>query len=379
MEGQAVALYTSSTLLSREPVAPTVKLVAYIFLSMLLSSCAHGEVPAAVVDSQAQSRLEAALRKRDELAQQFANSPPPLREKCELSAGDCMIEIRDQRSSLLARHPDRLVACPDSADLDARLRCAALAHPEPVFSDNGPPPDTTPEFSRFYSREGACLKEMITCTVTAVEQAAASVREAKKEKHRGEVEGTAEAVAARTAVSTVTEKAKYVRMTLPVRCDDLCPPGDELDPCLERAQAQLGRFEDELSKDTGYDAKAALDIYTKSHVSEAACYEPELKCLLAKLSDFGATGETRQMVDRNLSLIEERQRLVGQVSANVATRCIDEGKALHQANILQRFQDYVGQSKLYFRFQLDRAFMDMHAAQISCLKSRLGKSGKGQR
>ena len=42
----------------------------------------------------------------------------------------------------------------------------------------------------------------------------------------------------------------------------------------------------------------------------------------------------------------------------------------HQADIIDCFQAYVNQTVMYFRYQLEKAFLAMHGSQVECLKNR---------
>jgi hypothetical protein len=341
-----------------------------LIASVLLSGCAGASPAPSSSAGDAEHRLDAAIRNRDQLSQEFTANPPEIRSRCEAAAGDCLIALRERRSDLMKKYIDLVYLCPPTDDQDTRFRC--------VVGKRDPATDTRPtdriqQFGDYFQDEGACLTELIKCTATQKKATIVADRKTKNQERRREIETSSEAVAARSAVGAVEEKVKYVRLTFPVQTDDICVP-EGREACLEQANQQLAGLDAELAKDDRYDAKAALAAYQASKQSELACHQPELKCLLGKLPEFGANAETLRLVDRNFELIEERQKLASQVDDAVAEKCLKAGVEQHQADILQRYQDYVGQSKLYFRFQLERAFLALHSSQVECLKHRTKRS-----
>ena len=341
-----------------------------LLVSVLLSGCAGASRAPSSTDGDAQRRLDAVLQKRDQLSREFAANPPAIRTRCEATAGDCLIALRERRTDLMKQYIDLVYLCPPTDDQDVRFRCV-VGKRDPVAGTS--PTDRARQFGDYFQDEGACLTELIKCTGTQKKAAVVASREATRKERRRHIGNSPAAVAARSAVAAVQEKVKYVRLTFPVQTDDICVP-EGREACLEQANQKLAGLDAELAKDDGYDAKAALAAYQTSQQTELGCYQPELKCLLGKLPQFGATSETLRLVDRNFALIEERQKLASQVDDGVAQKCIQTGVEQHQAEILQRYQDYVGQSKLYFRFQLERAFMAMHSSQVDCLKHRTKRS-----
>jgi hypothetical protein len=349
---------------------PMTRFTHILLASVFLSGCAGASPAPSSAEGDAEHRLDAALRNRDQLTQQFTANPPEIRNKCEAKAGDCMIALRERRSDLMKKYVDLVYLCPPTDDQDARFRCV-VGKRDPTTDTR--PTDRVQQFGDYFQDEGTCLTELIKCTATQKKAAIVAGRETTRQERRREIETSSAAVAARSAVTAIEEKVKYVRLTFPVQTDSICVP-EARDSCLEQANQQVAGLDAELAKDDRYDAKAALAAYQASKQSELGCYQPELKCLLGKLPQFGANPETLRLVDRNFELLEERQKLASQVDDAVAEKCLKTGVEQHQADILQRYQDYVGQSKLYFRFQLERAFLALHSSQVDCLKHRTKRS-----
>ena len=80
--------------------------------------------------------------------------------------------------------------------------------------------------------------------------------------------------------------------------------------------------------------------------------------------------ESRKWVDRNLGLLSERQDLLARVSLASGNHCVTALQQQHQAGIVSAYVTYVREPVLYFRTQLDKAFLALHQAQVSCLAAR---------
>jgi hypothetical protein len=76
--------------------------------------------------------------------------------------------------------------------------------------------------------------------------------------------------------------------------------------------------------------------------------------------------ESRKWVERNLALLTQRQTLAAGAAAQGAS-CIADLQAEHQAEIVAAYVSYAREPVLYFRTQLDKAFLKLHQAQVSCL------------
>jgi hypothetical protein len=343
--------------------------LTHTLLAVILMSACSGASPAQPsTEGDVGHRLEATLQQRDKLSREYAQNPHAIREKCEGVSGDCLIALREQRTDMMKQYINLVYLCPPTVDQEDRFRCVLGKH-DP---DTGARPQLG-HFEDYYRQEGACYSELLRCVAAQKKAAVVAGRETERQERRRAVETSPAAVAARSAIAAIEEKVKYVRLTFPVQTDAICVP-ESREACLEEAEKKLGALDAELDQGEKYDGKAALAAYQSSKESELGCHEPELKCLVGMLPKFGATAETLQLVDRNFALIEERQKLASQMDDAVVEKCLKTGVEQHQADILQRYQDYVGQSKLYFRFQLERAFIAMHSTQVECLKHRTKRS-----
>jgi hypothetical protein len=339
------------------------RLLPTLFIAVLVIGCAGAQSAGPAPDlNQEAKALDQALQERDQLAKAVAANSPELQQRCELTAGDCLIGLRERRSTFFENHPT--LECPPVTLPDERMRCIARQS-EPAEASK-----VTREVREFFGSEGRCLRELAKCATALKARAVVAARDAGIKERRRQAETSPPALAARTSIEFAIEKIKYVRLTFPVQTDDLCTPSADFDQCVEKAQQGMEQFETMLVMEQGYDAQAALERYRSSKQGEAACYEPEFRCLSAQLKKFGASPETQILTQGNLKMLEKRQQLMGQVGETAAKQCLEHGIQQHQSDILQRYQDYVRESKMYFRFQLDRAFLAMHTAQVECLKSR---------
>jgi chorismate mutase len=334
-----------------------------LFIAVLVIGCARAQSTGPALDPNQEAKaLEQALQQRDQLAKAVAANSPELQQKCELMAGDCLIQLRERRSAFFETH--HTLECPPVTMPDERMRC--IARP----SQSAEAAKVTQEVRELFSSEGRCLSELAKCASDLKTRAVVAARDARTEERRRQTERSQQAVAAQNSIEFAIEKIKYIRLTFPVQTDDLCAPSGAFDQCVEKAQQGMDHFEAMLVMDQGYDAQAALERYRSSKEGEAACYEPEFRCLAGQLKNFGASPETQALTQRNLRMLEKRQQLMSQVGETAAKQCLEHGIHQHQSDILQRYQDYVRETKMYFRFQLDRAFLAMHTSQVECLKNR---------
>jgi hypothetical protein len=88
--------------------------------------------------------------------------------------------------------------------------------------------------------------------------------------------------------------------------------------------------------------------------------------LLSALPRYGVFPESRKWVERNLALLTQRQTLAAG-DAERGAACIQDLQAEHQAEIVAAYVTYAREPVLYFRTQLDKAFLKLHQAQVSCL------------
>jgi hypothetical protein len=111
-------------------------------------------------------------------------------------------------------------------------------------------------------------------------------------------------------------------------------------------------------------------LYAASKATEASCPEPEFQCLVSALQAYGALPETRKWVDRNVQALRERQEVATHVPPDVQGECLTDTAAKHEARIVSAYQIYVKQPVLFFRTQLEKAFLTLHEDQVACLRGK---------
>ena len=143
--------------------------------------------------------------------------------------------------------------------------------------------------------------------------------------------------------------------------------------CRERAQASTQELEAELAKDDGaYDAKRAAELFRGEMTTQVSCFVPEYQCLSQILVGAGENGESKQHLNKNLSLIKERQALALNVPDAVAQECLDAANADFGKKVEGSYARYAKKPNTLFRVFLHQAYVKLHSAQVKCLKQHQG-------
>lgn len=333
---------------------------------LLLGGCASSPEPTR--DPKVDQQLEGAMTEREELAKQLAKMPTQEQQRCEFLVGDCLLLVSDRREELLAAKDNPPLEC-GSAEPEERAKCLGRQ----VLALG-----TTAQAQRtadFYHYEAECLGELVACM--RGEDPVTAQRNSAKERRR-ELEASADAIAARTAVEVAEARAEHVRKTLPSLPDGVCGAGTAQNRCPNESQGKMKELEALLGKAEGYDAQAAVALYKAGKESEAACYDADRECLSAKAKSYGANSETRRLLDKSLALLEERARLTLQVNEQAFKQCLADTEGQHEGAISKRHQAYARNRTTFYRYQLNQAYLDLHSSQVRCLKDHLGDSPAGQ-
>ncbi|HVY30165.1 MAG TPA: hypothetical protein VHB79_26590 [Polyangiaceae bacterium] len=326
-------------------------------LAFLLLGCAPESVqPQPAEGADAQRRLQGIRAEHEALAKRLASAPADHLEACRSTSGDCLLQVAEQRGKLVSQFA--LNPCEDSATSESRSSCVTqqlegAGHPR--------------ELAEYYSLESWCMKQLSACTTKRVEQAKTDALNERQLARQRAAERTPEGLAAMSGVELVKARVEYVRATLPPSVD-VCAPDASFEACQERVENERSAFHDSLRGES-YDDKAATSAYVAVAHSEAACRQPELDCLSATLSKYGVFPESRKLVDRNLALLGERQKLLGQVSSEAGQHCLTSAQKQRQADIVSAYVAYAREPVLYFRMQLDKAFSELHQDEINCLSA----------
>lgn len=343
------------------------KLTTTLLTTLLVVGCAAGAPPEPVRDPAVIKSVNDAIAQRDALQNELGAVAAEYRSACDVQAGDCMIQAGDRRADLLDAHStDRCRST--SANSDAEARCVAKELPNPGSAEAA---------KEYFHFEGWCFKQILECTAKLQAEAADEERTARAKRRWQQLESLEKSAQLRDKVSFSRERNIYLRGTLPPKAEGLCGEFSDVSACTSKAEAQNDQIDVELAKDDkSYDAARAASIYEAMKTQEAACYEPEFKCLMSKLGRYGESSETRRWLTQNLDLLEKREQLIGQVSDQVAKSCLDGGVSKFQSQIIQGYTQYAREPGTFFRAQLHRAFAKLHKSQVKCLTRALSANGE---
>jgi hypothetical protein len=326
-------------------------------MALAAAGCAAG-TPTGASDPAAEQKLDQEVARRAELEKQWGETASEIRKECDLKVGECSMDVKDKRYDLVRRRS--FPGCGAQVDPAAKVKCedeamVGLGEGEAVLE--------------YYTFANWCLKGLIDCAAELEEEAAADAKQAKIRQRERTVEATPIAVRWRENVRIAEEKVKYVRSTLPPKADTLCQEHAKHDDCL----AQVAPLEKELetylhSDDAAYKQTEAVKLYRKAREHEAGCYQPEFDCLDAKLEKYAATDRTRALLQRNFEVIEQRERLASLAPDQVVESCLLQGASQHQDAVIAAYKQYARQTVLFFRLQLQKAFLAVHEAQVQCLQ-----------
>jgi hypothetical protein len=225
------------------------------------------------------------------------------------------------------------------------------------------------EVTEYYTFENWCMNKIVACTSERAEQSRLAALEDRFAQRKQQLELSAEGVGAWNEVELVRAKVEYLRSSLPPKAAGVCAPSPELEQCEARFEAEQKALEVRLRQDD-FDAKRAVSDYAAAKLAEAGCQQPELECLSSAVGSYGVYPEARKWVDRNLALLAQRQKLSSVVSAEAQGECLAEPQQTHQSRIVDAYATYSHQTVLFFRIQLDQAFISLHEAQVGCLTAK---------
>ncbi|MFZ5896567.1 MAG: hypothetical protein ACOY0T_36265 [Myxococcota bacterium] len=331
----------------------------FISFALALVACGGG-APPPVHEAKADADYAKNLKRRNDLSAEFKAAPQDYRRRCEIQAGDCRLDVRDNRDKVLRKHP--MLECRATADTDAEFACVAEK-----LEKRG----ETAATSEYYKLDAWCLEKLVACTAQLSDEARGDATRALAASRREHIENSKRALAARTAVEFAEQKVAYLRAMLPPQADGVCPQAEEFEKCRDSARAQSSKFDREIEKDEGsYKEADATAAYEASRNAEAACHEPAFKCLKAKLDTFGGTNETHTYMAQTLKSLERRSRLVAERGDEESKSCLNRGLSQYQSRIIGDYQKFSREPVLFFQAQLHRDFRALYDTQSGCLQSR---------
>jgi hypothetical protein len=339
-------------------------------LCFTLAGCAEAEPPRTPAppprDAAGERRLAAVSAERDETETKLAAVPQRDREHCEFRVGDCKIMVNDARDGLMKS--EELDQCRVMSDAAGVTRCMAdelvKRRKQAALAD-------------LYSSEVSCMRTVLSCTEELAQDARSAAVEQRAGQREREMHRTKRGGAALNAISAVEDKIAYLRATLPPSASKACQASEEAERCATAANDYEDQFEAELDKDD-FRADAALALLEKSAKARTTCSQPELSCLTKTLESHGLYPEAKKWVTRNFDALEQRDAAGGALSPGTRGKCIAEASKVHQGKIVDAYLAYVHESVLFFRVQLDKAFLAMHEAQLACMTSHQPRHSSAQ-
>lgn len=324
---------------------------------LLVGCAATSETVAPQPDASAHQRLQQLSSQHEELLKVLADAPAAHVESCRSTAGDCLFQVGESRSRLAGEL--RLNACNEAEDFASKSRCVTSQ-----LQGAG----RSRQLGEYLALENWCFNQLSACTAEKADAAGRATLDALAAARKQELEGAPGARAARSAVAATRARIEYLRATLPPDVP-ACKPEAEVAACNARVETARTALDESLSRDD-YAASAAAERYVAIGRMEDECSRPELECLTSIVRSYGVFPESRKWVERNLELLGKRQELAARVSPANGARCVTALQQEHQAGIVSAYVAYVREPVLYFRTQLDKAFLALHQAQVGCLAAR---------
>ena len=340
----------------------------YAFL-LVIAGCAAPEPPKVVTpprDLEGEKRLAAVTVERAETEAKLLAVDTRDRERCEFQVGDCKILVHEQRDDLMSS--EELVECRVMPDETGVTRCLA---------DELVKRRKQASLATLYSSDVDCMRTVLTCTEQLrrnAEDAAVQVRAGQREQ---DLRTSKRGEAATSTIAALDEKIAYLRATLPPSQSSSCAPDDEHDRCTKTGDDYEGQFEAELEKDD-FHPDAALALLERAAKTHEQCSAPVIACLSTTLEAHGLYPEGKKWVERNFEALDRREKTGVAVAPGVRNRCINEASKQHQSHIVDAYVAYVRDPVLFFRVQLDKAFLAMHESQVACLAGHLPRNAAGQ-
>jgi hypothetical protein len=331
-------------------------------ISGVLFLC-HCATPAAppVTDLKGEQEVLGQVKRRDALQAQFKDAPASARQRCELSAGDCRMEVTEGRDKVLKEHTTP--QCRAASDSEAELKC--------VTGDlvgKGQANVAT----AYYRLETWCLEKLLACTAKLADDAVSAAQQAALDNRKERIEAARSGIAARALVTYADERIAYLRALLPVPGDSICSDQSGVERCQAKAKEASEQLTRELKKDdASYDEAKARSLYEASHAQLAECRTPEAECLTNKLDSYGGNAETRRYLADTLKSLSRRQELMVEVGVEASEACLNAGVQQYQSRIVQDYQRFAHEPVLFFQAQLHRDFRGLYDVQVGCLKSQI--------
>jgi hypothetical protein len=311
-------------------------------------------------DQKQHAAYDTAHAQRQTLLKKLRATPPAQANRCEVSDGDCLIEVGERRESMFAPKPE----CEGRADQYEREECQAnLLLKEGKLA----------EVTDYYQFENWCLAKVVECGDRNLQADNDHALTARLEERRQALLASTDVGQLSLEIGFARERVNYLRATLPKDKDSSCVDLTEVKSCRERAKRATVELEAELAKaDGAYDAKRAANLFRGEMTTQAGCFEPEFQCLSQTLEGAGENAETKKHLNRSLSLLKERQGLLAHVPETAARECLDAANADYGKKVESSYARYSKKPNSLFRVFLHQSYVKLHTAQVKCLKQHQG-------
>ena len=322
----------------------------------VLAACGGGATPPP--KAVAPPELANLAKERKSMQETWAAKDAAIRDRCELSDGDCMMQVRDQRFELLSAHS--FPQC-DAKSGSEREQCE-----ENAAVDQG----MGKEIVGLYEFHNKCMSQLLECTVKLEAEAVEKMKVARAETRRATVQAIGKSESAHVEAVAAKEGVAYLRSTLPPSEEGACTNLEAVTQCLASNKSKHDELTEELRKeDADYDETYAASVYQDAYTAEAQCYAPEFQCLQDRAKRHGGSPETDRALKKNLEVIKQRERLSMRVAEETAENCKKTQVAKHQQSIISAYTTYNRQPVLFFLKKLHQAFYAMHEDQVACLRN----------
>ena len=323
--------------------------------AITLGGCASQEAPPPKAEPP--KELPKLLEQKTALTQQWGAVDETIRSRCEMSDGDCMMEVREQRHELLSIHT--YPAC-DTEHGDKKEQCE-----ENLAAKQG----MGKEIASYYQFHNRCMTQMVACTARLEAQAEEKMRVARAETRYGQIKAIGASESALVESLTAKEGVAYLRSTLPPQEEGACKEMPEVASCFAATKESDKAIKSELMKEDGeFDESQTASMYQDARNAEAQCYDPEFSCLIDHTRKYGGSPETQRTLKANIEIIKQRERLSLRVAPAAAEQCKAAAVAKHQQSVISAYLTYTKQPVLFFRRKLHGAFLKLHEDQVACLR-----------
>jgi len=307
--------------------------------------------------------LAGLTKERKSMGDAWAAKDAGIRDRCELSDGDCMIQVRDQRFELLSA--ESFPECDAKSGAEREL-CEENSAVERGMGK---------EIVGLYEFHNKCMTQMLECTAKLEAEAVEKMKLARAETRLATIQAIGKSESAHVEAVAAKEGVAYLRSTMHPAEAESCTKLDAVTQCLTSNKSKHAELTEELRKEDGdYSETFAASVYQDVNLADAKCYTPEFQCLQERAKRHGGSPDTDKALKKNLEVLKQRERLSMRLDKDSADSCKTKEVAKHQQNIITAYTTYARQPVLFFLKKLHQAFYEMHEDQVACLRGLSGNA-----